>query len=165
MFKIALQIKKADNDTLVLRLPPVLRAAFLFFTCFIIFSMIWFPMEEGARGTDYLPVLFAVIALFVTLYEEKWVFDTKRNTVEKRFGLIFYYSRETADLSDAGYFRISEVRKGNRNKSSSRYYKLSLVFRNETEKDIELVYFREKDKLVKNAETISSFCSVPLKTE
>lgn len=163
MFKIALQIKMTDDNNLVLRLPPVYRAVFLFFTLFLAASMIYFPIEEGARGTNYLPVLFIVTAVFITIYEEKWIFSKTDKIIESRLGLLFYFSRKTADMKDLDYLKISEVRKGNKNKSTSRYYKLSLVFNNETEKDIELVYFREFDKLLRNAQVISEYCSVPLK--
>ncbi len=163
MFKIALQVKQTGQNTMELRLPPWMRFVFLFSALFILYSMIYFPIEEGARGTDYLPLLFFIMAVFVTLYEEKWVFDIEKKTVEKRLGLIFYYSKETADLSDINHIRISEIRKGNKNKSSSRYLKMTLVFGNETEKDMELVYFREKEKLMKNAELIAGFCGVPVK--
>ena len=163
MFKIALQIIKTGENILELRLPPVLRIMFLLFTVFIAVSMIYFPIEEGSRGTNYLPVLFLVMAVFVTLYEEKWIFNRKENSIESRLGLLFYFSRETAEINDVNHIMISEVRKGNRNKITSKYYKMSLVFNNETEKDIELVYFREKEKLVRNAVLIADFCSVPIK--
>ena len=163
MFKIALQVKQTGKDIMELRLPPWMRFIFLFFVLFILFSMIYFPIEEGARGTDYFPLLFLIMALFVTLYEEKWVFNIKTGTIEKRFGLVFYYSKETADIADVKHIEISEVRKGNKNKSSSKYLKMTLVFKNETEKDMELVYFREKEKFMKNAALIADFCKIPLK--
>ena len=163
MFKIALQVKQTGKDILELRLPPWMRGVFLFFALFILFSMIYFPIEEGARGTDYMPLLFLIMASFVTLYQEKWVFNISEKNVDKLFGLIFYYSKETADLSDEKHIKISEVRKGNKNKSSSKYLKMTLVFSNDTEKDMELVYFREKEKFMKNARLIAEFCKVPLK--
>ena len=87
------------------------------------------------------------MALFVTFYEEKWVFNISEKTVEKRFGLIFYYSRETADLSDIMFIKISEVRKGNKNKGSSKYLKMTLVFKNETEKRCRTCIFQGKRKI------------------
>ena len=82
---------------------------------------------------------------------------------KKGSDLFFYYSKETAELKDIAYIKISEVRKGNKNKSSSKYLKMTLVFSNETEKDMELVYFREKEKFMRNARIISDFCKLPLK--
>ena len=163
MFKIALQIKQTAKDVMELRLPPWMRIMFLLFALFILISMIYFPIENGARGTDYFPMLFIIMAFFVAVYEERWVFNTAEKTVEKRFGLIFYYSKDVSDFSDIKHIEISEVRKGNKNKNSSKYLKMTLVLNNDTEKDMELVYFREKEKFMRNAEIISGFCRLPLK--
>ena len=78
--------------------------------------MIYFPIEQGARGTDYFPLLFLIMAFFVSVYEEKWIFNRYDKTVEKRFGLIFYYSKDTSNFSDIRHIKISEVSKGNKNK-------------------------------------------------
>lgn len=160
MFKIALQVKKTDDNKLILRLPPGLKIVFLFFAVFILTSMIYFPIEEGARGTNFIPVLFLVMAVFVTLYEEKWIFDRKKKVIESRVGLMFYFSRITFDMKDLKKVKISEIKKPNRH--TAKYHKMTLVFNNDTEKDLEIVYFRELGKLIKNAELIAGFCDVPL---
>jgi hypothetical protein len=160
MFKIALQVKMTDDGKLILRLPPVFKLLFLFFSVFILTSMIYFPIEDGARGTDFIPVLFLVMAVFVTLYEEKWIFDRDKKVIESRIGLMFYFSRVTADMKDLKNIKISEIKKPNRH--TAKYHKMTLVYNNDIEKDLEIVYFRELDKLIKNGELIAGFCDVSL---
>ncbi len=162
MFRIALQIKK-ENNILILRLPPVFRAVFLLFSIFLVFSIFSFPLQPDERGNNFLPYFFLIISIFITLYEEKWIFDKTSGNIEWHIGLVFFFSRETFLTENLDSIRISEIKKGNRR--SARYLKMSLVFRDSTEKDIDIVYIGEKEKLKKNAELIAEFCTVSLQSD
>ncbi|MDX9801825.1 MAG: hypothetical protein RBT69_10870 [Spirochaetia bacterium] len=160
MFKIAHQIKKTDDNKLILRVPLFLKIIFLLFSILMLISMFYPAAEEGTRETNYISILLLLIAVFAVFHEEKWIFDKDKKVIEKRTGLMFYFSRTTSDMKELKNIKISEIKK--MNQQTSKYHKMSLVFIDDTEKELEIVYFRELDKLIKNGELIASFCGVSL---
>ena len=160
MFRIALQLKKQGENILILKLPPFIKAGSILFIIFLIVSMFMFPLKEGERGLDAITIFFIVISIFIILYEEKWIFNKNSNTLESRLGLIFHYSKQIVSIDTIKCINVTEVKKGK--KRPTTYLKVTLLFKDETEKDIELVHIREKIKLKKNTQIIAEFCSVPV---
>jgi hypothetical protein len=116
------------------------------------------------------PLIIIVILFLSGCYYEEWIFDRSQKKVESCFGLLFLYQRKMIPLEDIEAFSISEFTKGHldtidpekRRFFQIAYMKFSLLTKEGTIKDIEIMKSKYKKDLEKKAETIAEFCQKAL---
>ena len=126
-----------------------------------------FILHENIYGLS-----ISLIFILSALYLERTVFDKKSNQFEKHFGLLFLYSKLVRPLDSIECISLNEF---NSKRVHSNEFKPSFFSRNyvtltiiTSDKEIFKIDMAKNSatkELLKTAEEISNFCSIPLETK
>ena len=99
-FGVILSVKTEGKDRLELSLSLRFRLILVFFfvlSCFVLFS----SLSSGGRITSSIvPIFLVVITGLSALYQERWIFDKRRNVFENYFGLLILYRNRSISLKE-----------------------------------------------------------------
>ncbi len=159
--KLLLKMKTKDYDTLVLFFPLLFRISMILLSIFIAASIFLFPIENGERGTDFIPALLSIICLISATYGEKWVFDRKKNIIFTQTSFLFIKKYKMVKMNQIR--NISVARFIKRKNPDSSFLKLSVFLKDQTSMDIEILPSRDIENARRKGEAIAEFCSFPFR--
>jgi hypothetical protein len=115
-FGVLLTLKTRAGGRLVLSPSILYRAGFAVLLLLTLFLSLFGIMFEG-EATPLLPqnaapLLFFLASLVAVFYNDSWIFDRDRGTLENRFGLLPLYRSMRFDLGTLRRVGIESFRKG-----------------------------------------------------
>ena len=111
-FGIRLSLREKGKDRLELGLSRASRIILIFFfvlSCLVLFSS---DPSSGKVSVNLLPLILVIITGLSALYEERWVFDRKKNVFENHFGLIFLSRKRRTSLDQLARVEIDSFIRG-----------------------------------------------------
>ncbi len=161
--KLSLKTRRKDYNTLILSFPSVLRAAMLIISVLLAISVFLAPDETGSSSSDVVPVILSALSFSFASHNEKWVFDRNGKVVSIRTSFLLITRKQQFNMTDIAEISVEKVAKGRMPDSSC--VKVSVCMKNSAPKEIEIFPSLNFSNAIRKAETISDFCSVPLKKE
>lgn len=168
MFNITLQLIRKGEDRILLAPHIYFRLGFAFICSILVVGMRTSPGEP-------LPVTGLIIlsaALLAVFYDERWIFDRARGSIEFRWGLLFLYRKKVYLFPDVETFTFITLQRGRvinpdeeTARSGARYTLFGLITRGGEKRSIEMIKSRLAPGLREKAELISDFCGLPLEQE
>jgi hypothetical protein len=186
MLQFSLVLNRKSDQHLSLTMSLGFRVLFIAITLFILIGML------VVQVFTIFPLLILAISFLASIYNEAWTFDTERDLVEHRIGVLFLFKRITHSISEIDCFELKsfvrgtlftssgkelqseEVRKkaqpfGNLGKSRSlppqTYNTLTMYLNNGTSYNIETIKTRYHEEFERKAEEIAEFVDKPLVKE
>jgi hypothetical protein len=160
-------LKKKGDDELSLRLPWGFRAVFAFLAALLLGSII--VAEDGQPG--FLSPLLILLFLTISLYEESWVFDRRAGLVRHLHGLLPLKKCNITPVEDIEALAVRAFRTGSiAAVEKKRFFqrdlvKLSLVLRDSSCRDIEIIEAKHDHALRQRAESIARFMDISCSLE
>ena len=111
-FGISLSLKTMGKDRLELCIPLRSRFLFAFFfvlSCFVFLSSI---LSEDTPRSYTIPLALVCITALSALYEERWIFDKKRDILENRFGLLILSRKKSVPLTELARVELDSFIRG-----------------------------------------------------
>ena len=115
-FCILLTVKGRRPDRLVLSPSLSYRAGFGLIFAAAVFVFLFGTLFDGDPGpfvpANVAPLLFLLASGLGLAYNDSWVFDRERGTIESHFGLLLVFRRRRMPLLDLRSVGIESFRKG-----------------------------------------------------
>jgi hypothetical protein len=114
-FGVVLTVKR-KGGRLALSPSGLFRVGFAVTLAVALFIFLFGVLFEG-EGTPFapanvVPLIFVLVAGLALLYNDAWIFDKDRGTVESQFGLLLLCRRKTFRLEDLREIGLESFRKG-----------------------------------------------------
>jgi hypothetical protein len=111
-FGVILSIKAEGKDRLELSPSLRFRLVLVFFfvlSCLVLLS----SLSSGGRITSSIvPFILVFITGLSALYQERWIFDKRRNVFENHFGLLILYRKQSIPLKELERVELEAFIKG-----------------------------------------------------
>ncbi|MFP4363381.1 MAG: hypothetical protein ACLFR1_05880 [Spirochaetia bacterium] len=167
MISLHLKLRKINDDILILSLPIWFRVMFLLICGSFIIGMI------AAQTVSLLVVIIIIVSALLAMYNETWIFNTKDQIIESRFGTIPFFKTDRIPITDILNIELRSFTKGSLKEDTkeqpkffqTKYATLSLIDNAEERHVIEMRNYRQKEELQKNGTVIASFIGKELKGE
>jgi hypothetical protein len=170
IFGFRLTLRCLRDGRLILSVPLAWRLLLAAIAGFVLFALLATASASELFGArNVVPLLFALFALLGAAYEERWVFDRRRDQLLRRQGLWpFRWNRRVA-LSRLKQVCLERVHRGRPQDSSARRRRsltiLQLVDAEDRIYRLEQFSYSLQARARAQALAIASYCSIPFRDE
>jgi len=157
MFKLEYTLKEGPEGKLVLRFKWGVRILMMLFALIVLGSILLGSRGEG--GLTFLPHLFFIFFLIASLYDERWIVDTKQRFFTHRHGLMYPLipaKRHAWSFNEIESLELSQF------KTRKKMIRLSLVLKRGDRKDIEIADRKELEDVEKRGGGIAAAMGLSL---
>ncbi len=178
MFPIgAMLTLKRRGGLLILSPSPAFRILFaLLFalSAFVLFSGVLFNAEPTVLlARNAVPMVLTVLTALALLYDERWIFDAEKRTLETRTGLLMLFRRRRMPLGAVRELRLVSFTKGRAGSPAPRELsrmerafmpgmaRLAVVDAEGAHLVLDTVKAARAEKLKATGRAIAEYCGVP----
>ena len=111
-FGVILSVKVEGKDRLELSLSLRFRLILVFFFVLSFFVLLSSLSAGGRITSSIVPFILVFITGLSALYQERWIFDRRRNVFENYFGLLILYRKRSIPLKELVRVELESFTKG-----------------------------------------------------
>ena len=101
MFRMRFILKEKGNGVMEYAISIVFRIVFAAIALFILIAIISLASSDpDSETSNAVPIIIFVICAAAALYNESWIFNRGKQTLERRLGLLFIYKRNSYSLDN-----------------------------------------------------------------
>ena len=170
VFALRLTLRRLRDGRLALSVPLAWRLLLAVIAAFVLFALLaTAPAAELFSVRNLAPLLFALFALLGAAYEERWVFDRRRDLLLRRQGLWLLCRSRRFALSGLKQVGLEQVVRGRPQDSSGRSRRALVILQLVDAEDrvfrLEQFNAALRPKAREQALAIASYCGIPFRDE